>query len=314
MEVSGKANGMDVLVLNTGRVYLDIIFGDVDRIPEAGEEIHYEKFSIQAGGAFSTAAGLAKLGLTTALVADLGDDHFSEFLFQEIKKVGIRQEYIRRVPGPVLAVSVSISNSRDRRFLSHVRKLTDLRLNPAEVVEIAARHLFLPGLAVMGNTKAIVKAAKEAGTKVSLDAQSQGLRIDKPPLADFLPHLEYLFCNDKEAMDLTGQASPEKAIEVLAGLVPCPVVKLGAEGAMTVVNGKLVKRPAPKVKPVDTTGAGDSFAAGFIYAVLADLDVSKALEVGNLCGAHSTTRLGSVASFPDLRQVRRFLGRVAGKK
>ena len=299
---------LDVLVLNSGRVYLDILFGNVERLPEPGEEVHYDTFAIQAGGAFNTAAGLARLGLATALAADLGADRFSDFLRDEIVRFGIRTDFVNRVPRPVLAVTVSLSNPADRRLVSYCdpQKETPLPLSVLDRYRI--RHVHLPGYRQASEVVDFVAEAKRRGATVSMDSQSDVGSLTDARLAPLVAHLDTLFCNRREARLLAGLDDEAAAARDLARHVGRVVVKLGAEGALAAEGNRLVRVPLGiDVDARDTTGAGDAFAAGFLYGALRGLDLEGALAAGNLCGAISTTGLGAAAAIPDERALRGLL-------
>ena len=299
---------LDVLVLNSGRVYLDILFGNVERLPEPGEELHYDEFAIQAGGAFNTAAGLARLGLATALAADLGSDRFSDFLFDEIVRVGVRTDFVRRVPRPVLAVTVSLSNRSDRRLVSYSDPIRETPLPPAVLENYRVRHVHLPGYRQASEILDFVAEAKRRGATVSVDSQSDVGSLTDGNFGLLVPHLDTLFCNRREARLLAGRDDEAQAARELVRHVGRVVVKLGTEGALAAEGDRVVRVPLGiDVDARDTTGAGDAFAAGFLYGTLRGLDLAGALAAGNLCGAASTTGLGSMGGFPDERALRDLL-------
>ncbi|MGE5602297.1 MAG: carbohydrate kinase family protein, partial [Nitrososphaerales archaeon] len=112
-----------------------------------------------------------------------------------------------------------------------------------------------------------------------------GLRRALRSVDLFLPNL-------REARHLTGQSDPHAAVTALAALCRLPVLKAGGEGAYAAVDGKIIRAPAIPVTPVDTTGAGDCFNAGFIKAWLEGRPVEECLRWGNAVGGLSTTVAG----------------------
>jgi sulfofructose kinase len=111
---------------------------------------------------------------------------------------------------------------------------------------------------------------------------------------------------------LTGMSDPEGALRALRqnhqGLL---CVTLGARGAMALDGDRLVHEPAFIVKAVDTTGAGDVFRAGFIYAMLSEFPLDRMLRFANAAAAASCTRLGAMASVPTLDDVKAVMGEQA---
>jgi sugar/nucleoside kinase (ribokinase family) len=96
---------------------------------------------------------------------------------------------------------------------------------------------------------------------------------------------------------------------VLGQRVPCAVIKLGARGAVAVEDGTAFTSPGFRVDALDTTGAGDSFAAGFVSAYVGGKGIEECLRVGNACGALSTRQAGGTAAQPDAGELRAFLRR-----
>ncbi|HCX31337.1 MAG TPA: carbohydrate kinase family protein, partial [Blastocatellia bacterium] len=86
------------------------------------------------------------------------------------------------------------------------------------------------------------------------------------------------------------------------------VIKLGARGALAVKDGEITSASGFKVEPTDTTGAGDSFAAGFVSSYLRGRSIAECLRAGNACGALSTLQAGGTAGQPTRQALKRFLG------
>ena len=118
-----------------------------------------------------------------------------------------------------------------------------------------------------------------------------------------------LFVNQEEALHLTRKRNVREALKQLAEKVPCVIIKLGPRGAIAAADGEVVSTPPFKVSPVDTTGAGDSFAAGFVHAFLSGRGLRECLVEGNACGALSTLQIGGTGGQPDLVTLAKFLRR-----
>jgi sugar/nucleoside kinase (ribokinase family) len=109
-------------------------------------------------------------------------------------------------------------------------------------------------------------------------------------------------------LQLTRAHTARAALKVLSKEVPCAVVKRGARGALAVKDGKITSAAGFKVESKDTTGAGDSFAAGFISSYLRGRTIAECLRAGNACGALSTLRAGGTAGQPSPQALKNFLG------
>jgi sugar/nucleoside kinase (ribokinase family) len=114
--------------------------------------------------------------------------------------------------------------------------------------------------------------------------------------------------NEAEALALGREADVESAAATLARVVPTVVIKRGALGAYARSGRETVSVPSPATEPVDTTGAGDSFDAGYIFGWLTGLPLRQRLELAVACGSLSTRRVGGTAAQPTLDEARALAG------
>lgn len=128
-----------------------------------------------------------------------------------------------------------------------------------------------------------------------------------PAVRKTLRHVDLFLPNAAEARRITGQADLAEAIRVLADLCGRVVVKDGAAGAYAWADGQILHAPAIAVKPVDTTGAGDCFNAGFVRAWLAGRPLIDCLRWGNVVGGLSTTARGGTGRAVQVGEVERWL-------
>ena len=124
---------------------------------------------------------------------------------------------------------------------------------------------------------------------------------------ELFPYIDVLFMNETEAVRYSGLENVKKAAEKFASMCGTAVVKLGKNGSLAVKNGKLYQVNPFAVQVRDTTGAGDSFNAGFVYGFLMDKDTEECLRLGNACGALSVTALGGNSAFPARKYLDDFL-------
>jgi sugar/nucleoside kinase (ribokinase family) len=126
-------------------------------------------------------------------------------------------------------------------------------------------------------------------------------------LLDVLCEVDVFLPNEVELEKLTGKQNPAEALRILDNGRTLIVAKLGAEGCMSLDQGKVIKVPAFPVQPIDTTGAGDTFNAGFLHAWLKGARLYEALRFGAACGALSTLAAGGTQSQPSADQAREFM-------
>jgi sugar/nucleoside kinase (ribokinase family) len=122
-----------------------------------------------------------------------------------------------------------------------------------------------------------------------------------------LNYTDVLFVNEREAMKLTRSNTLNVALKTLGAKVNCAVVKRGARGAKAIQNQKLFNDSGFRISAVDTTGAGDSFDAGFISAYLRQAPVAECLRIGNACGALSAMSIGGTAGQPAQHELQEFI-------
>ena len=253
------------------------------------------------GAAANVAAHLARLGVPVTLAGCVGDDPAGAGLAAELTAAGVRPA-LRTVPGVPTGTIVSlVEPGGQRSFLAD--RGANLALTAADVpVPPAGGHLYVSGYTLLDPRPRdagleALRNALAAGCTVSVDPASTG------PLADYgmdrwlgdTAGATLLLPNADEARLLTGCRDPEEAARALAGRYPVVAVKLGADGALWASGGLLLHRPAHPTTVVDTTGAGDAFAAGLLAAWLRapEGDPAVALDAGLARAAAVVRRPGA---------------------
>ncbi|SOD99222.1 Sugar or nucleoside kinase, ribokinase family [Blastococcus haudaquaticus] len=253
------------------------------------------------GAGANVAAHLARQGVPVALVGCVGDDAAALGLAAELSAAGVGL-LLRTVPGAATGTIVSLVEPGGQRSMLADRG-ANLQLRPDDVPPpVDGQHLHLSGYTLLdpgprtAGLTALVAAA-DAGCTVSLDPASTGpltaYGVDRW-LAD-TARATVLLPNEDEALLLTGCADAEAAARTLAARHPVVAVSLGADGALWASGDVLVHRPAHPTEVVDTTGAGDAFAAGLLAAWLPDpqVDPADALDAGLACAAEVVRRPGA---------------------
>ena len=297
-----------------GSVYCDLIFFDLDGPPAIGEEVRTDRFSLSpGGGGFITAAGLSRLGVRTALRTYVGRDPLGQFQLDAMRRERLDLSQVRRHRTLGTAVSVAFSTRGDRGFLSYKGCAADtaalLRSWPRASFK-TARHVHFAGIRPPFTASVeLLDGLRAAGVTTSLDiGWNPGVYRD-PIFRDLVRKMVIFMPSWRDAQWFTGRSTPEAAVRSLGELVPIPVIKLGAEGAIGLDAGSVIRTRPPRVKVVETTGAGDAFNAGFVWAHLHREPLARCLLAGNICGALSTRAAGGTAAFPTLRELRAALRR-----
>jgi len=296
-------------IILPGVYFCDLVFTGLPGMPSLGKEIYGSGFDILPGGTFNTALALHRLGLRSAWAVDFGTDFFSQFVLREARREGLDESLFKLRDAPLRSVTASLSFPDDRAFISYVDS-AETRLPLEEVARYRPRCLLMPYLAYQADAIRLMQLARQQGTFVYMDCQSNDATLQDAGVADAIRSVDVFAPNATEAQHLTGKGTVEEALACLAQLAPQVVIKLGQQGVIARQGAAVVRSAAIAVKVVDTTAAGDCFNAGYLYGFLKGLPLEACLRYGNICGGLSTTRRGCQAA-PTAKQVeQRFKGKL----
>lgn len=300
---------MDVVVF--GNVTLDIICYPINEVPR-NDSIAFDEVIVSPGGCGSnTAIGLASLGIPTAIMARTGDDDTADLLFRYWERVGVNTHFVTRVSRTSTGTSVGlVDDDYQPRFIHTTganNRMTADVIDPRSLLDSGVKFFHIAGFFVLPNLFKDV-ANKLAillgeGIKTSLDVV-YNIRMDQPELRQVLwatlPYLDTFMANEMEAARLTGESNYENAALLLKEKgVKKVVIKRGALGSYGLSDSYSGIVPTGKVNVLDTTGAGDAFAAGYIAASVRNESFHKACLAGNHAGAKICTRLGAITAWLD---------------
>jgi len=286
-------NKASVLVVGDANPDL-ILRGDVKPRFGQAEQLLTGADLVLGGSAAITAAGCARLGLPTVLLAAVGGDVFGAVTRQCLAALGVRLE--SPATSAPTGLSVHLSTGDDRAILTLPGAIPALR--PDDVTDellAAAGHVHVGSLylqpALAGGLAGVFRRARALGVGTSLDTNwDPAGRWES--LAEILAHTDVFLPNAAELLAITGAGDVEAgAAELVAGGTTV-VMKDGARGARAWWPGGQCAAPGREVRVVDTTGAGDSFNAGFLAGRLAGLAIEEAVGWAAVAGALSTRSAG----------------------
>ena len=295
-----------------GPVYVDLVMTGFDALPVLGSEVHATAMHLSPGGTATRAVAAARLGARTALLSLAGHDLFGDRLVADLRQLapaGLDLTGLVRSDATPTPVSVAVVAGGDRTFLTYEQprwaspvQLPDWRATP--------RSLHLD---VSDPVPAWVSGLRSAGTELVggvgyVDDAGWGERLRRH-LAD----VDVFVPNDDEAQRATGTPTPEAAAAALAEHVGVAVVTRGARGAVAAgaqgwvevdgagpeVLGSLAAEPV-----VDTTGAGDVFAAALMAGGLEGWSLTQRVEAAVLCSGLAVRRPGGASGAPDAAALR----------
>jgi sugar/nucleoside kinase (ribokinase family) len=262
-----------------GGVQVDVVIVPVGELPPAGQTLLVDEMSMRVGGAAANAAlALAETAISVRLVGCVGDDHLGEWLIDELGELGLGGE-LHVVVGGATGLTVACeAPERDRTFLTYlgVNAGWEMSMIPANAVSsdslLVCDYFMAPALRG-APTRELLVAARERGARTFFDTAwdpADWPAASRREVLDLLPHVDVFLPNEAEAQAAIGeQGSPEAAARKLQALSGgWVVVKLGARGCFAAgPDGAELRVPAPAVRIVDSTGAGDAFNAGLIAAL-----------------------------------------------
>lgn len=290
-----------VRVLTAGHVNWDVTLR-LDRLPEPDGESAIRSQSQSGGGsAGNVAAALAGLEIETCLVGSVGDDDNGVLARRDLERAGVSLEGLRIVEGAETAVKYLLVDD-DGEVAVLGNDGVNEAVGPDDVDPERIRsvdHVHLTGQ--RADTAAeIATIASEADVTVSFDP---GRRLRDREYDDVLEFADIVFANDREATALLEAEYEHLGSQFGDRTV---VVKHGGDGAKVYTPAATYTHPGFDVEPIDTAGAGDAFAAGFLAVALTDGDEERALEYANACGALTASREGA-RSAPTTETVAEFL-------
>lgn len=269
----------------------------VPAFPLPNTKTHLREVRIEPGGQVATAlTTCVRLGLQARYIGSVGNDHWGKAQLASLREENLEVQ-VREVEGKTSQVAIILLEEGIGERTILWRRDPALRYPVEELhreLITGARILHLDGC----DTAAALQAARwarGAGIPVVIDIDE----IYDDSTHELLRLVDYLIASHDFAQD------PRE----LAGRYGCPVVGItrGAEGAVFLNHGKLMRSPAFKVPVVDTTGAGDVFHGGFIYGLLQNWDLQDIVRFAHAVAAMKCMRIGARRGIPRLSEVQEFL-------
>ena len=216
-------------------------------------------------------------------------------------------------------ISISFTNEKDRSFLTYRGTNAGISIDKVDIEGVKnASHIHMTGYEGSKNHAAYLSLLKrvkaETEATVSFDLGWDPTGEWNPQIKELFPYIDVLFMNETEAIHYGRTKTAQEAAREFAKDCDRVVIKLGSSGSLAIENGKEVFLPAYRVKAVDTTGAGDSFNAGFVYGFLTGKGLEECLACGNACGALNVTAYGGNTGFPDKEGLKEFMGKKIGEE
>lgn len=305
MKILGIGNALvDVIVplendnllekLQLPRGSMQLIFDD--RLPEIEAAVANLDLELASGGsAANTTHGLAALGLETAFIGSISRDSYGNFFEKDLIEKGILPK-LRYSETPTGRAHAFVSADSERTFGTYLGAALELgpeHLSP-EMFE-GYDWLYIEGYLVQNHAliETAVRMAKDAGLKIALDLASYNVVEDnKEFLIGLLKnYVDLVFANEEESKAISGK-EPEEALRILSAWCEEALVKIGKDGSLLLSDGEVLKVEPVQAKPIDTSGAGDLYAAGYLYGKSKGLSAYRCGQIGSVLSGKVIEFLG----------------------
>lgn len=302
-------------VVTLGDVNVDII-ASIPYYPSPGGDGLAEQVEVHSGGsAANTATVLANFGVDVGIIGRVGRDVFAAQALASLAGAGVDLSCIQRDDEVVTGMMfIPVTPDGERTMFGY--RGANPRLEPELLNEeyIAQADVFhLSGYALLAEpqrsaARRAVEMAHRAGVAISLDTGLEAAARVTGEVRALLPLVDLIFPSQAEAEHLTSSNDMKEAVEALLGYgIETVALKLGDEGCIIGSEGELFLAPTFAVEVQDTTGAGDSFDAGFILGKLWGLGARESAILANALGALAASVVGAGDALPGPKKARAML-------
>lgn len=284
-------------IAGAGATNVDLLYEDMPKIPDVGEEIYTDEFSCQLGGGLpATLINIGRLGIESKIATELGGDMFSAFASEQYKKNNVEPMNIYKGSSIPLNITSAIILKDDRSFITYGKgsiepddEAKESFYNMAHGAKIC---LMQPGGFIE-----VYKKLKSEGTLMVLDmGWDENMSVEK--YSDLLDTADIYTPNRKEALRITGAANENDAADALKKYIDRVIVKVDKDGCIGIDNGeRFFVKSVEKFKNKDSTGAGDAFLAGLCYGLFYDYPLKDCIEFGNITGGKAVTAVGALSAY-----------------
>jgi sugar/nucleoside kinase (ribokinase family) len=305
------ASQFDISVV--GELNLDLVLYGLPAPFELDREHLASSLSLTLGSSSAIFAhNFALLGNRVAFHSAVGGDPLGKICLERLEESGVNVSAVRQFPARQTGLTVILPQPEKRFILTYPGVMAEMRFEDLDLTKVFnARHLHLSSFFLQPSLRPriadLFRLAKQAGLSTSLDTNDDPADRWDRDLLDVLKWVDVLLPNEQEARRIARLDDLSQSLDFLAARVPLVVVKRGEKGAIARRGSELFESSSPRVAPVDTIGAGDSFDAGFLHQFIRSAQIPDCLRYGNLAGALSTTRSGGTEAFRDPTHRQSFL-------
>ncbi len=303
-------------VVCVGILVADVIAKPVDVIPGRGKLGRIDSVALYSGGcAMSSSIDMSVLGAKTAIIGKIGKDNFGSFLRSVLESHGVNTKGLVEDANVSTSASVVLSDSGGERTFLHSAASNDGFREEEVDYDIVkqGKIAFVAGTNLLASfdgepTAVFLKKAREMGKTTALDTAWDATGRWMELLAPSLPYLDYFIPSYEEAAQLSGKTEPAEIAKCFFDKgVKHVAIKLGSKGCyyQESADGEGFTLPTFDGSVVDTTGAGDSFCAGFLYGIVNGMSMRDACIFGNAVGTMCVGAVGAISGIRPAEEVRK---------
>ncbi len=281
---------MSVDVVGLGTCNIDFI-NKVPRLVGTDDEVNVEKLVLSVGGSASNfTVGLSRLNISTGIVARIGNDYFGQLCSKKLCDEGVDTQRLISIGAPTGMVFIAVDPPGERSMYSFMGANAEFKLLKEDIDYIRSSKV----LHVTGMYKEVFEEASRYANFLSLNPGTLLSEYGIDELHKPIKRSNVIFLNKKEVKILTGESLDNGAQIILDAGAKMVVVTCGKEGANLYTKNEIVHSPVKETTALDTTGAGDSFAAGFIAAYLKDKKLKECLDFANTIASSCVGKIGAM--------------------
>ena len=297
-----------------GAAILDVLARPVSKEGLSGRSCPADSITLTPGGdACNEAITLARLGKRVNLITKLGNDLSGQLLLHYFRENGVSTEDTVIEPNLDTGINMVLVDPKAERSFITNRNGSLRKLGPADIPREALGRapllcfasIFVSPCFDVPAMASLFCSAKEQGCVLCADMTrcKNGERL--PDIREAIQYLDYLFPNYEEAKAVSGLTEPEEIADAFLDCgVSCMVIKMGKDGCFIKNRERKLSIPAyPHTRCIDTTGAGDNFAAGFLYALSEQMDLADCGRFANATASLAVESLGACTGVRSLSQV-----------
>lgn len=296
-------------ILCAGLALADIPIHPVSPQIFVKDSVQIDPPQVQTGGdALNQAVILNRLGVDCALSCWVGSDLWGDCVVSALRTEGICTDFVERVSAPTSASVILIQPDGERHFLTSRGASSQYVLWPQaamatyDIISIASLW-GLPGM-TLDVIAELRRFAQAHNIQIACDFTEDLKGMGNSYIQKVIPMMDFLFPSYAEGVAISGERHPEAILRALAAFGSRHIVlKLGADGCLALVDGKLYRQPSLATQVLDTTGAGDNFVAAYLACMTRGLSINRSLEIASRASARCVAAIGATSArycFDDL--------------